>query len=199
MSTAQYERHVSRLKQDCSKVTSESRIVLCRHLRQLEDKPRLWTPFFAAFGDFIEEHLFCDPAVYKHFRVADTSLGTRVVNRIGFWAATRVATVENRSLQAKLVDHMSEWVDGLEGAHPSYQAVDEWLRHNYPKLVPPKEPSDKTLSLQAERDLYKRSYDRLRRENTTLEAANAKLRKENNRLRRSNTKLRKEVAAYQAN
>ena len=199
MSAAQYHRHVSQLKRDCSNVTSESRIVLCRHLRQLEDKPRLWTPFFATFGDFIEEHLFCDPAVYVHFRTADAQIGKKAVNHIGFWAATRVAAVEGRPLQAKLVEHMSEWVDGLEGAHPSYQAVDEWLRHNYPELMPPKQPSDKTVALQAERDLYKRSYDRVRKENTTLEEANAKLRKENNRLRRVNTKLRKEIAALQAN
>lgn len=113
--------------------TSRSRIALHRALLDLETTPDKWDEVYDSFDELLKVNRLADRETHLRFKMALTLLGSEVLESVGFWAATRAVEVPE-VLREQVIQDMLVWSDGERRAFPSYQAVERWLRENYPEL-----------------------------------------------------------------
>ena len=154
------KKTLTTLKRCVSRVQSRDRICLGRKLIELEAQTDLWVGVYPRFQTLIRDNRLCDWDVYRRFKTAEKTLGSDLVNQLGYWAATRV--VEAPSNQRKrIATRLHRWMS-LQSMHPSYQAIDDWLEHAYPTLFKAEPKVSSLLSrLREELAFYKKAYEDL--------------------------------------
>ena len=168
------DRVLAVLQNGANTYTSSGRISVCDGLVKLEIQEDVWGTRYPTFQALVEDNRFCAWNVYEAFKLAASVFDLRTIEKTGFWASLRIASIDKQSLRSMIAREVRRW-QLLEGLFTSYQAVDAWLRAKYPEQFPSAEKNSLVEKLRKEISNLNHSYARVVAENQKLKAENQKL------------------------